>query len=170
MNWVDIAILVVWGVTIFWGYSRGLTGVLVPLLSLVVGLTLSSRIGDSVGEMFSGITDSENAQAVAGFVVVFGIVFVVGGILNSMARKILGVIPLFGFLNSLVGMVAGLLIGFLLLCGILTAIQKYPVKDLEKDIDESKLGAFLADNFDVVIRGLGYIPGDWDQELERLVK
>ena len=93
MNWVDIAILVVWGVTIFWGYSRGLTGVLVPLLSLVVGLTLSSRIGDSVGEMFSGITDSENAQAVAGFVVVFGIVFVVGGILNSMARKILGVIP-----------------------------------------------------------------------------
>ena len=170
MNWVDIAILVVWGVTILWGYSTGLMGVLVPLISLVIGLALSSRIGDSVGEMFSSITDNENAQAVAGFVLVFGILFVAGGILNFMARKILGIIPLFGFVNSLAGMAVGVLIGFLLLSGVLTAVQKYPVKDFEQDIDESKLGAILADNFDVVIRGLGFIPGDWDQELEKLTQ
>ncbi|GIS93542.1 MAG: hypothetical protein CM1200mP22_07790 [Dehalococcoidia bacterium] len=48
-------------------------------------------------------------------------------------------------------MVVGLLIGFLLLSGILTAVQKYPVKGMEKDIGKSTLGAFLADNFDVVI-------------------
>ncbi len=170
MNWVDIAIIVVWGITILWGYSTGLIGVLVPLISLVVGLALSSRIGDSVGEMFSSITDNENAQAVAGFVLVFGVLFVAGGILNFMARRILGIIPLFGFVNSLAGMAVGLLIGFLLLSGVLTAVQKYPVKDLEKDIDESKLGTFLADNFDVVIRGIKVIPGDWDQELEKLTQ
>lgn len=170
MNWVDIAILVVWGITILWGYSTGLMGVIVPLISLVVGLALSSRIGDSVGEMFSGVTDNENAQAVAGFILVFGILFVVGGILNFMARKILGVIPLFGLVNSMAGMAVGLLIGFLLLSGVMTAIQKYPVKDLEVDIDESKLGSFLADNFDVVIRGIGVLPGDWDQELEKLTQ
>ncbi|MBT98633.1 MAG: hypothetical protein CL902_08395 [Dehalococcoidia bacterium] len=170
MNWVDIAILVVWGITILWGYSTGLMGVLVPLISLVVGLALSSRIGESVGEMFSSVTDNENAQAVAGFVLVFGILFVAGGILNFMARRILGIIPLFGFVNSLAGMAVGLLIGFILLSGVLTAVQKYPVKDLEKDIDDSKLGTILADNFDVVIRGLGFIPGDWDQELEKLTQ
>ena len=32
----------------------------------------------------------------------------------------------------------------------------------------SALGTFLADNFDVVIRGVGLVPGDWDDELERL--
>ncbi|MBC8281257.1 MAG: CvpA family protein [Chloroflexi bacterium] len=170
MNWVDIAILVVWGVTILWGYSTGLMGVLVPLISLVVGIALSSRIGDSVGEMFSSVTDNENAQAVAGFVLVFGVLFVAGGILNFMARKVLGVIPLFGFVNSLAGMAVGLLIGFILLSGMLTALQKYPVKDLEVDIDESKLGTLLADNFDVIIRGVGVIPGDWDNELEKLTE
>ena len=120
--------------------------------------------------MFSSITDNENAQAVAGFVLVFGVLFVAGGILSLMARKLLSIIPLFGTVNNLAGMVVGLLIGFLLLSGILTAVQKYPVKGMEKDIDKSTLGAFLADNFDVVIRGLGFIPGDWDQELEKLAK
>ena len=107
MNWVDIAILVVWGVTILWGYSTGLMGVLVPLISLVIGVSLSSRIGDSIGGMFSIVTDNGNAQAVAGFILVFGVLFVAGGILNFMARKILGVIPLFGFVNSLAGMGGG---------------------------------------------------------------
>ena len=53
---------------------------------------------------------------------------------------------------------------------MLTALQKYPVKDLEVDIDESKLGALLADNFDVIVRGIGVIPGDWDHELEKLAQ
>ena len=170
MNWIDIAILVVWGVTALWGYSKGLMGVLVPLVSLVIGLALSSRIADSVGVMFSFVTDNENAQTVAGFVLVFGVLFIIGGILNFMARSILGIIPLFGLVNSMAGMAVGVLIGFLLLSGVLTAVQKYPVKDLEVDIDESKLGTFLADQFDVVIRGVGILPGDWDDELENLTQ
>ena len=170
MNWVDIAILVVWGVTILWGYSTGLMGVLVPLISLVIGVSLSSRIGDSIGGIFFIVTDNGNAQSVAGFILVFGVLFVAGGILNFMARKILGVIPLLGFVNSLAGMAVGVLIGFLLLSSVLTALQKYPVKDLEVDIDESKLGALLADNFDVIVRGIGVIPGDGDHELEKLAQ
>lgn len=170
MNWIDIAILIVWGVTALWGYSKGLMGVLVPLVSLVIGLALSSRIGDSVGGMFSVVTDNENAQTVAGFVLVFGVLFIIGGILNFMARSLLGIIPLFGLVNSMAGMAVGVLIGFLLLSGVLTAVQKYPVKDLEVDIGESKLGTFLADQFDVVIRGVGILPGDWDDELEGLTQ
>ena len=170
MNWIDIAILVVWGITALWGYSKGLMGVLVPLISLVIGLALSSRIGDSVGGIFSVVTDNENAQTVAGFVLVFGVLFIVGGILNFMARSVLGIIPLFGLVNSMAGMAVGVLIGFLLLSGVLTAVQKYPVKDLEVDIDESKLGTFLADQFDVVIRGVGILPGDWDDELTNLTQ
>ena len=168
MNWVDIVILVVWGITTLWGYSAGLLQILVPFISLIVGLALSSRIGDSVGEMFSGVTDNENAQTIAGFVLVFGVIFIAGGIISFMARRVLGIIPLFGFANSLAGMAVGLLIGFVLLSGILTNVQRFPVRDYDKTIDESALGAFLADNFDVVIRGVKLIPGDWDDELDKL--
>ncbi len=168
MNWVDIVILVVWGMTTFWGYSAGLLRILVPFISLIVGLALSSRIGDSVGELFSVVTDNENAQTIAGFLLVFGVLFIAGGILSFVARKALGIIPLFGFANSLAGMAVGLLIGFVLLSGVLTNIQRFPVRDYDETIDESALGAFLADNFDVVIRGVKLIPGDWDDELDKL--
>ena len=168
MNWVDIVILVVWGVTALWGYSAGILLILVPFVSLIVGLALSSRIGDSVGELFRVVTDNENAQTVAGFLLVFGVLFIAGGILSFIARRSLGIIPLFGFANSLAGMAVGLLIGFVLLSGVLTNVQRFPVRDYDETIDESALGAFLADNFDVVIRGVKLIPGDWDDELDQL--
>ena len=168
MNWIDIAILAVWGISALWGFSAGLLQVVVPFVSLVVGLALSSRIGDSVGNIFSGFTDNENAQTVAGFILIFAVLFVLGGITSFMARSVLRIIPLFGLANSLAGMAAGVLVGFLLLSGILTGIQRFPFEDLDETIDESALGTFLADNFDVVIRGVKLIPGDWDNELNKL--
>jgi len=168
MNWIDIVILVVWGVTALWGFSSGLLKILVPFFSLVIGLALSSRIGDSVGELFSGLTDNENAQTIAGFLLILVVLFVAGGIMSFMASKVLGIIPLFGLVNSLSGMAVGLLVGFLLISGVLTAIQKFPIRDLDQTIDESKLGTFMADQFDVVVRGVKLIPGDWDDELDKI--
>ena len=170
MNWIDLVILAVWGITAFWGYSSGLLQIVLPLIALVVGLTLSSRIGESVGNIFSGVIDGENAQTVAGFILIFGVLFVLGAIISFMARKVFGMIPLFGLLNSFAGMATGVLVGFLLLSGVLTGVQQFPFRDLDKTIDESALGAFLADNFDVVIRGVKIIPGDWNNQLERLTE
>ena len=72
--------------------------------------------------------------------------------------------------NKLAGMAVGVLLGFVLLSGILTGIQKFPVREYDQTIDDSVLGAFLADNFDIVIRGVGLVPGDWDNELDNLVR
>ena len=168
MNWIDIVILVVWGVTALWGFSSGLLKILVLFFSLVIGLALSSRIGDSVGELFSGLTDNENAQTIAGFLLILVVLLVAGGIISFMASKVLGIIPLVGLVNSLSGMAVGLLVGFLLISGVLAAIQKFPITDLDLTIDESKLGTFMADQFDVVVRGVKLIPGDWDDELDKI--
>jgi len=168
MNWIDIVILLVWGVTALWGFSSGLLKILVPFFSLVIGLALSSRIGDSVGKLFSGLTDNENAQTIAGFLLILVVLLVAGGIISFMASKVLGIIPLFGLVNSLSGIAVGLLVGFLLISGVLTAIQKFPIRDLDQTIDESKLGTFMADQFDVVVRGVKLIPGDWDDELDKI--
>ena len=168
MNWVDIVIIIVWGVTALWGYSKGLLGVLVPLISLVGGLAFASRIGASVGQIFSSVTDNGNVQTVSGFILTIVVTLIVGGVISFAISRVLGIIPLFGLVNSLSGMATGILIGFLLLSGVLTNIQRFPVRDYDQTINESKLGIFLADNFDVVIRGLKLIPGDWDDEIEKL--
>ncbi|PKB80569.1 MAG: hypothetical protein BZY88_08550 [SAR202 cluster bacterium Io17-Chloro-G9] len=170
MNWIDIVILVAWAVSALWGFSTGLIQLLIPFVMLLIGLALSSRIGESVGNIFSGVTDNENAQSIAGFVLIFVVLLVAGGIIGYTLRTVLGIIPLFGLANKLAGLALGVLIGFVVLSGVLTATQKYPVNDLDHDIDDSTLGVFLADQFDVVIRGVGLIPGDWDAELTKLTK
>ena len=64
-------------------------------------------------------------------------------------------------------MAVGVIIGFLILSGVLTGVQRYADR-MDDDIDESALGVFLADNFDEVIRGVKLIPGDWDHEFKEL--
>ncbi len=169
MNWVDIAILVVWAGTASWGASMGLLQMGVHLVVVAVGLAIASRIAPTVGDLFSVVTDNENAQSAAGFIAVFLILFIAGGVLSFWLRMFLGIIPFFGSFNKLGGLIVGILVGFLLLSGILTGIQKFPIRDAQQTIDDSKLGSFLADNFDVVIRGIGLIPGEWDDELDKLV-
>jgi hypothetical protein len=73
-------------------------------------------------------------------------------------------LPMFGLLNRTAGLAAGVIIGLLLLSGVLTGVQKFTDR-VDDDIDESTLGAFLADHFDEVTRGVKLIPGDWDDEL-----
>jgi len=169
MNWVDIAILVVWAGTASWGASMGLLQMGVHLLVVAGGLAISSRIAPTVGDLFSVVTDNENAQSAAGFIAVFLILFIAGGVASFWLRMVLGIIPFFGSFNKLGGLIVGILVGSLLLSGILTGIQKFPIKDAQQTIDDSKLGSFLADNFDVITRGIGLIPGNWDDELDKLV-
>ena len=147
----------------------GLLQMGVHLLVVAVGLAISSRIAPTVGDLFSVVTDNENAQSAAGFISVFLILFIAGGVASFWLRMVLGIIPFFGSFNKLGGLIVGILVGFLLLSGILTGIQKFPIKDAQQTIDDSKLGSFLADNFDVITRGIGLIPGNWDDELDKLV-
>ena len=167
MNWIDAVVLVVWGITALWGFSTGLIRVSISFLVVIVGLALSSRIAEDVGNIFSGLTDSEGAQTVGGFILIFLGLFVIGVIASFWIGAFLRFLPLFGLANRMAGLVVGVIIGFLLLSGILTGAQKF-TDSVDDDIDESALGAFLADNFDVVIRGVKLVPGDWDNELDKL--
>ena len=141
-----------------------MTQIVVPLVVVIVGLALSSRIGDNVGNIFSGLTDSEGTQAIGGFVLIFLGLFVIGAVAGFWLRMVLSVIPLFGLANRMAGMAAAVVIGFVMLSGILTGVQKFNDR-FDDDIEESSLGAFLADNFDVVTRGVKLIPSDWDDQL-----
>jgi len=171
MNWIDLVILVVWALSSGWGYTAGLIQMVIPLATVIVGLAVASRIADSVGNLFSAFTDNEDHQTIGGFILIFIGLFILASIAGFVLRTFLRFIPLGGMVNKLAGLAAGLLIGFVLLSGVLTGVQKFPLNDgLVEDIDDSALGAFLADNFDVVIRGVGLIPGDWDNQLENLVE
>ena len=168
MNWVDLVILVVGGITALYGFRVGLLRMLIPLVVVVAGLALSSRLSGSVGNLFSSFTSNENTQTIMAFFAIFLVLFIASGIMIYWLRMVLGFIPFFGMANGLTGAMAGIAIGFVLLSGILTAAQKYPVGNVDQTIQESALGSFFANRFGVVMRGVRLLPEDWDAKVANL--
>jgi uncharacterized membrane protein required for colicin V production len=169
MHWLDLVVLIVWGGTALWGFSVGLVQIVIPLVVVIVGLAISSRIAEGAGNVFSLFTDHEGAQAIGGFILVFFGLFIIGTIASFWVRMVIRFIPLAGMANRLAGVVAAVIVGFLLLSGVLAASQKYADR-IDDDIDESTLASLMADNFDVVLRGVKLIPGDWDDKFKELTE
>lgn len=163
MNWIDLLVLVVWGLAAFWGFRTGIIRMVVPLVMVTVGLAFASRLAGPVGSLFSFISENENIQTVMGFIALILVLIIFGGVLSNLIKNAISFIPLAGLANNLIGAGIGIVMGFILLSVILTGLQKFPVGGIRDTIDDSPFGSFLADNFDVVTRGFKLIPGDWDQ-------
>ena len=165
MNWLDIAILLGWALMAGWGGSVGLMTILFHLVTLAVSLAVASRMGPLLGGLFAPLSEREEVQTVAGFVVVFAVLFIASGVISFMMRRVLGIVPFFGMANRLGGMAIGALAGFIVLSGLLVGVQKLQAEDVDETIDNSAFGSFLVDHFDVVIRGIKLIPGDWENDI-----
>ena len=169
MNWIDLAVLAVWGTTALWGLQIGLIRMTVTLVVVGGGLAFSSRIVEPVGNILSLFIDSENVQTIVVLIVTMTVLLLAAvwasRFLSTIIRYLLPLALLFGLVNRGGGLAAGMLLGFVLLAVMLTGLQRFPVAGLEEDIDDSTLGTFVADNFDVVMRATKLIPGDWDNKL-----
>ena len=168
MNWLDIAVLMVCGMAVLYGFRAGLFRMLVPLAVVLVGLALSSRLSGPIGNLFSSFTNSETTQTIMAFFVIFVTLFIASAILSIWLRVVLQFVPFFGLANGLGGALAGVAVGFVLLAGILTAAQRHPVGNVNQTIEESPLGSFFPNNFGVVMRGVRLLPVDWDAKVEGL--
>ena len=164
MNWVDILVLVVWGLMALWGFKSGFIGMIVPLVVIILGLALSSRIAEPVGNLFSFLSDNENVQTIIAFIAIFLALILLSAWLSTLLQTFSKVIPLAGPVNHLSGMIIGIFVGFLFLSGILTGLQHFAVGQMQTDIAESPLGSFMAENFGVTIRAVKLVPGDWDEK------
>ena len=100
MNWIDIAVLICWGVLAFWGFRTGIIKMIVPLVVVVVGLALSSRIAEPIGNILSFISENENVQSIAAFIVIFIGLLILGTILSKVIKIAVSIIPLGGLANS----------------------------------------------------------------------
>jgi uncharacterized membrane protein required for colicin V production len=168
MNYIDVIVLVLWGLAAVWGFKSGLIQMVVPLVVVVAGLAVSTRLATPLGGLFSSVTDNENLQTILGFaVIIFGLL-IIATALSFLLRFMLKLIPLASLADRLGGTVVGLVVGFVLLSGALVALQKFPVGVIQEDIDRSVVGNGLADRFSVVISVFQLIPDDWRQQAEGL--
>lgn len=159
MNWLDIVILVAGGSVAMVGLAIGGLHIASMAVGSLVGIALSSRFHDQVSPVFNRFTDSENGAEVAALIAIFVVVLIASVLAGTLVRGVFQKLTL-GWMDKVVGMGLGLVVTFAVGSAVLSAIQSYPTLGMEDAIAGSTLGSFLADEFDVVLRGLRFIPED----------
>ena len=164
MNWLDFAILAVIGFAVLAGWRLGGIQIGVTGVGIFVGIAMASRLHDDIEPLFSNFTDSANGAEIGGYLAIFIIVMVASGVAGFIVRGMLKKVML-GWLDNVLGLGVGLVLVLAIGSGVFSAVQSYPILGLEKTIDDSSLGSFLADNFDTVLRGLKFIPSDLGKDI-----
>ena len=108
MNWLDIGILVVIGLSVFNGLRQGLIKAVLSFVGLIVGVTLASRFYTTVADLLTFLPQRTVAD-VAAFMLILVVILIVTSILAGVLTKVASAI-LLGWLNRLGGAVFGFLI------------------------------------------------------------
>ena len=160
MNWLDVALLVLIAIGAISGFKFGMVQAAASLVAVAVGIALASRIGDNLQPLFALLTDNENTQQVAGFILVLVIAVLLGMMASALVVKGLTTIKL-GWANAVGGLVVGALIVMIACSAALANVQEVSILAPDETIEDSAVGTFLADNFDVVLRGIRLVPKDF---------
>ena len=159
MNWLDIAIIVSTGVLFLLGWKLGVVHLAVVAVGSFLGITLASRFKDEVEPAFSALGLGDNWAEVSAFIAIFTIALAAalaaGSMLTFMSKRLK-----IGWADNVIGAALGLVVSLAVWSTLLSTVQSHPVLGLESTVEGSALGTFLADRFDLVLKGIGFIPDD----------
>jgi len=159
MNWLDIVIVVAGGSITLIGWTMGGIFIGVAALGILAGMALATRIQDELQPLFSRFIDSDNGAEIASFIAILVLILIASVAISIALRAVLSKLML-GWVDKASGLAVGLVLTFAIGSGVLATIQQHPVLGLETIIEDSALGSFLADKFDVVLRGIRFLPKD----------
>ena len=167
MNGLDIAFLVLCGLMTLWGASNGIIGMVFNLVVAVVAVLVGSRLGPKVGEILIPSSGLGDVQTFFGFMLTYLVIFiVVSAVAASWARRVLNVVPFFGWFNMLGGAAVGLLVGALLSFGVVVGTKQLNHEFADEFIAESRFGSFVIENLGFVAQAIRLVPEDWKVEME----
>ena len=147
MNWLDIVILVVLVLAIFFGLRIGIIKAVLSLAGLIIGVILAGRFYVPLSEQLGFITHAGAAKIVAFAIILFG-VMIIAGVLASLLKWAASVMML-GWVNRLGGALFGLVLGATLCGALLATWVKF--LGIEGIIVESTLARILLDYFPLVL-------------------
>lgn len=121
MNWIDYTILGVLGLSVLVGLWRGLVSEVLALVIWIAAFWVAWLFGPAVSERLHVIT-MPTLRIVAGYVLCFVLVLVLGALLRFLIQRLLVSTGLSGT-DRLLGMVFGLARGVLLVCVLVFLCQ-----------------------------------------------
>ncbi len=146
MHWIDLLIIAVVAWTTFAAFRAGLIREVVPLLSVIVGAIVASRLYDSLAADLDFVVDHEPTRKFVAFVAIFVGIVVVGHVV-SMAFRTAATLLMLGPLDHLGGAVVGFLKGLFFVQILVFAATSFPVADgVSKAMDDSAFASFFIEN------------------------
>ena len=162
MNWLDIVILVVTAIALFFGLRIGIIKAVLSLAGLIVGIILAGRYYLPLAERLTFIPQDISffPQASLAEIIAFAIILIGTMLIASVAAALLkwtASMVMLGWVNRLGGAIFGLLLGALLCSALLAIWGKF--LGVAGAISESSLAVILLDRFPAV---MALLPDEFD--------
>jgi membrane protein required for colicin V production len=122
MNWLDLVLVLIIGVSVVTSLRKGLSREVIGLVSVVVALLLAAWFYGTAGALVAPYVSSPSIAHFIGFTLVFAAVLLLGGIVSFIVGRFLKVTGLSIFdhlLGTVFGLVRGVLIGVALVMGLM---------------------------------------------------
>jgi uncharacterized membrane protein required for colicin V production len=132
MNWIDIVILILVGLSVVWGMKSGLVGAALYVIGIMVGWVISGRLSMLIGNTVGTSPSPWTGQSLDTTITVFVYLLIIGAslvITRSVIKlikpgTILIDIATLG-LNRMVGILLGFVIGIIFSSIFLTALTRF---------------------------------------------
>lgn len=145
MNWLDILLLIVLGVSVLASFRKGFTREIIGLVSVVLALLLGAWFYGMAGAFLLPYVSSPAVAHFAGFFLVFFGVLLLGGLGGYLAGRFLRVTGLSVF-DHLLGAAFGLLRGIVISVAVILGIMAFSQGDQPPDsVVNSRIAPYVAD-------------------------
>tara|TARA_Y100000817_G_scaffold58016_2_gene43006 strand:+ start:77 stop:691 length:615 start_codon:yes stop_codon:yes gene_type:complete len=144
MNFIDIAIIVLMLLSMYWGVKTGLFATGIYVVGLLVGWAIAGQVAPIVGE----VVDDESLDSL---ITTLSYIFVVGASIVT-TRSILKLIKpastiidlLTLGLNRLIGAILGLILGLAISCIVISGLARITydftvIEDISQNIDQTEI-------------------------------
>jgi len=124
MNWLDVVLSVLLLASVATSFSAGLTREVVGLVSMIVALVLAIWFYGTAGSFLLPYVSSPGIANFCGFLIVFCVVLLLGGIIGRLLGRLMKVAGL-SFVDRLLGAGFGLVRGLLLSIALILAVMAF---------------------------------------------
>jgi membrane protein required for colicin V production len=145
MNWLDVLLLVIIGLSVVSSFRKGLTREVIGLASLVLGLLLGAWFYGNVAALLENYLKSRTAANLAGFLIIFLAVAILGAIVRGIIGKFVKVTGL-TFLDHILGAAFGTVRGVLVCVALIMGVMAFSPGDKPpQSVEESRLAPYVSD-------------------------
>lgn len=145
MNWLDIVLLLVAGVSVISAFMKGFTRELVGFVAAIAALLLGSWFYGTAAGYLMPYVSSKRLANLLGFLVVFGLVILLGAIVARLLRTVMKVAGL-SFVDRVLGAGFGFVRAVLVAIALLMAVMAFsPKGQPPRAVVQSHLAPYVMD-------------------------